>query len=140
MFGLYKKLENIWFKLPQKLRFLLVGGFNTVFSYGLFAFMVTLLLIPYKIALVIGYVISTNISIFTQRYYVFRSFGNLKAEYIRAWEVYILIMFINYIAMYVMVDIMGINELIAQAFYAIFSTIFTYIAHRFFSFAVKNDN
>ena len=29
---LYLWAENIWFKLPQKLRFLLVGGFNTVFA------------------------------------------------------------------------------------------------------------
>ena len=31
---LYFEIENIWFKLPEKLRYLLVGGFNTVFAYG----------------------------------------------------------------------------------------------------------
>ena len=34
---LYLWAENIWFKLPQKLRFLLVGGFNTVFAYSILA-------------------------------------------------------------------------------------------------------
>jgi putative flippase GtrA len=34
---LYLWAENIWFKFPEKLRFLLVGGFNTVFAWSVFA-------------------------------------------------------------------------------------------------------
>lgn len=78
MIRLYRMLENVWFGWPQKLRFLLTGGFNTVFSYGLFVLMVAAIGIPYKIAIAAGYIISTNVSIFTMRYYVFRSKGSLK--------------------------------------------------------------
>ena len=134
----YKKIEDIWFKLPQKLRFLLVGGFNTLFCYGLFVLMVALNGISYKAALVVVYIISTNVSIFTQRYYVFHSFGNFKTEYIKAWGVYISVMLINYVAMYLMVDVWAINESIAQAIYTILITIFTYVAHRYFSFGHRD--
>ena len=137
MLNLYKRLENIWFKLPQKLRFLLVGGFNTVFSYSLFVIMVALLATPYKIALIICYIISTNVSIFTMRYYVFHSHGNLWHEYSKSWGVYLSILIINYIFMYIAVDICNINELVAQAIYTILITVFTYLMHKYISFAQR---
>ena len=134
MIKVYFILENIWFKIPQKIRFLLVGGFNTVFSFCLFAFMVSVLEISYKIAIVLGYIISTNVSIFTQRYYVFKSFGNLKQEYIKAWKVYITTMLLNYMFMYIAVDILNVNELISQAIFAIIIVIMTYIMHKYYTF------
>ena len=135
MIRLHKKIEDIWFKLPQKLRFLLVGGFNTIFSYLLFAIMVAGIKIPYQAALVVGYIISTNVSIFTQKYYVFHSLGNLRAEYIKACSVYLLVLLINYVAMYIMVEVCLIGELVAQAVYVMFITIFIYVAHSCFSFS-----
>lgn len=134
MIRLYRLLEKIWFGWPQKLRFLLVGGFNTVFSYGLFVLMVAAIGIPYKIAIAVGYVISTNVSIFTMRYYVFRSKGSLKKEYAKAWGVYLTTMLINYAAMYAMVDLGAVNELLAQGIYTVLITVFTYLMHKYFSF------
>lgn len=135
MIRLYHVLENIWFGWPQKLRFLLAGGFNTVFSYGLFVLMVAAIGIPYKIAIAAGYIISTNVSIFTMRYYVFRSKGSLKKEYAKAWGVYLTTMLINYAAMYAMVDLGAVNELLAQGIYTVLITVFTYLMHKYFSFA-----
>ena len=137
MFRLYKFIENIWFKVPQKLRFLLVGGFNTLFSYVLFAFLVAIIMMPYKIALVLNYIIAVNLSIFTMRYYVFRSFGNFLREYGKAWCVYLLVLILNYVSMYMMVDVYKMNELIAQAVYTFFITFFIYFMHKYVSFAKK---
>ena len=83
MIKLYRKIENRWFGLPQKIRFLLVGGFNTFLAYLLFVLFVAILQIPYRLSLIIQYVLTVNISIFSMRYYVFRSGGNLKDEYFR---------------------------------------------------------
>ena len=135
MIRLYRMLENVWFGWPQKLWFLLTGGFNTVFSYGLFVLMVAAIGIPYKIAIAAGYIISTNVSIFTMRYYVFRSKGSLKKEYAKAWGVYLTTMLINYAAMYAMVDLGAVNELLAQGIYTVLITVFTYLMHKYFSFA-----
>ena len=139
MIKLYKLVEGIWFMIPQKLRFLLVGGFNTVFSYLLFVFLVAVLQLPYQVALIINYVIAVNVSIFTMRYYVFRSFGNLMKEYTKAWGVYITVMLLNYVAMYIMVDVSEMNELIAQAVYTFFITFFIYFMHKYVSFAKPKD-
>ena len=139
MIKLYKFLENIWFLLPRQLRFLLVGGFNTVFSYVLFAFLIVIVNMPYKFALVLNYVIAVNLSIFTMRYYVFRSFGDFWKEYCKAWMVYVLVLFLNYVAMYTMVDIYKMNELVAQAVYTFFITFFIYFMHKYVSFAKKEN-
>ena len=123
----------------QKLRFLLVGGFNTVFSYLLFAFFVKIIEMPYQAALIINYIISTNVSIFTMRYYVFRSFGDLGKEYCKAFGVYLLILGLNYVAMYMMVDVWHMDELVAQAIYTVVITFFTYFMHKYVSFAKSKD-
>lgn len=135
MIGLYLAVEKIWFKLPQKLRYLLVGGFNTAAVYILFAAAVCWGKLSYQTAIILVYVIGVNVSIFTMRYYVFRSSGNLKREYVRAWSVYFVTMLINYAAMFVMVDVCAVNELAAQAVYTVCITILTYILHKYFSFS-----
>ncbi|MCI5544915.1 MAG: GtrA family protein [Azospirillum sp.] len=89
--------------------------------------------------IVVGKTSSSFVAIFTMRYYVFRSAENLKQEYIKAWGVYLSTMLLNYAAMFVMVDILNINQLGAQAFYTLFSVVFTYIMHKYFSFCRKNQ-
>lgn len=135
MLTCYKALEKIWFKLPQKLRYLLVGGFNTVFSYGFFALMILGADIPYQAAIFISYVVSVNVSIFTMRCYVFRSRGGLRHEYAKAWGVYLSVLLLNYVLMYVMVEAYGLNVLLSQAFCTAVITVFTYLLHKHFSFA-----
>ncbi|MBR1648361.1 MAG: GtrA family protein [Alphaproteobacteria bacterium] len=134
MIKLYKKLENIWFSWPQKLRFVLVGGFNTFFSYLLFVFMVEILKIPYKAAIIIGYIISTNLSVLTMRYYVFQSVNNLKKEYFKGWGVYLTMLALNYVFMFIAVDILRQNKLIAQAIYTVLAPVAVYFAHRDITF------
>ncbi len=137
LWGLYKKIENWWFSLNQKIRFLLVGGFNTVFAYGVFALLFAIGL-PYLIALIVQYFITINVSILTMRYYVFKSEGDFWNEYCKAWSVYVFMFLFNSIALSFLVEICHIQELYAQAIYLTVSTILTYILHKYFSFLHKN--
>lgn len=133
----YKALENLWFKLNQKIRFLLVGGFNTVFAYGVFAFLFALIGLPYSLALIVQYIVTVNVSIFTMRYYVFRSVGNFWAEYCKAWSVYIGMFIFNFASLAFLVEVCKIYELWAQGIYLVASTIITYLLHKYFSFYKK---
>ena len=138
LYELYFKIENFWFqKVPEKLRFLLVGGFNTVLAYAMYALLLEIIGLPYLIALVIQYFITVNVSIVTMRYYVFRSKGNIIAEFLKAWSVYIGLFFANTIGLSFLVEICKIDELWAQGIYLTFSTIVTYILHKYFSFRKK---
>ncbi len=138
LWGIYKKIENFWFKINQKIRFLLVGGFNTVFAYGVFAFLFAFIKLPYLWALIVQYFITINVSVLTMRYYVFRSEGNFLTEYCKAWSVYILMFIFNSVALSFLVEICHITELYAQALYLTISTILTYVLHKYFSFLHKN--
>ncbi len=136
LFELYFKIENFWFKcIPEKLRFLLVGGFNTVFAYMVYALLVFFM--PYWLALPVQYFITINVSVATMRYYVFRSHGNMLKEFAKAWSVYIGLLILNMVGLWALIDLLKINKFLAQALYLCFSTILTYILHKYFSFNKK---
>lgn len=134
MISLYCHIENLWFKIPQKLRFLLVGGFNTLVSYLLFVWFVDIIKIPYQLSLIILYFLTVNISIFTMRYYVFRSNGRLSAEYSKAWAVYLTLFLLNYAFLFLTADCLNLNILLAQALYVVLSTIITFLVHKYITF------
>ena len=134
MKNLYFLIENYWFKLPQQLRFVLLGGFNTLLSYLIFVFLIKIAAFSYQFSLIAQYLITVNISIFSMRYYVFRSTHSLKTEYSKAWSVYLLMPAFNYLFLYITIDRFQLNILLSQAAYTILSTAITYILHRFYSF------
>ena len=135
--------ENIWFKFPQKLRFLLVGGFNTVFAYAVFFALYWLFItlniwdfdkiVISNVALVVQYFITINLSFVTMRYYVFQSHENQKKELLKAWSVYVGLLFINAPVISFLIWL-GIHPLLAQALYLTFSTIITFLLHKYYSF------
>lgn len=137
MIELYKKIEQIWFKINQKIRFLLVGGFNTVFAYGVFVGLYQLAGLNYNLALITQYFITVNVSIFTMRYYVFQSSGNIAAEYAKAGSVYVGMYFFNAFALNFFVIVLKLGPVVGQALYLVVSTIITYILHKYFSFRNK---
>lgn len=149
---LYLITENFWFKFPQKLRYLLVGGFNTVFAYSILAILIwtyekinisnNLNLneeIIANLALFTQYVLCVNLSFITMKYYVFQSKGNWRAEFVKAWSVYIFLYLINAPIMTFLMVTMNLHALVAQAIYLIFSTIITYILHKYYSFRKKEN-
>lgn len=138
MIKLYRWLEKIWFqKIPQKLRFLLVGGFNTVASYLLFTGLYFLLNRQYILSVVLQYILSINISIVTMRYYVFQSHGSFIKEYLKAASVYAYLLVFNTAWLFVFIDAWHVNALVSQAGYLLVSTILTYLCHKHFSFKEK---
>ena len=149
---LYLWAENIWFKLPQKLRFLLVGGFNTVFAYSILALILWIFeninnstklgfasVLVANAALFVQYVITINVSFLTMRYYVFQSHGDWKKEFVKAWSVYLFLYLINSPILSFLMVIVGLSPLVAQALYLTFSTIATFILHKYYSFRQRTQ-
>lgn len=129
MMELYYKIERWWFaNFSEKLRFILVGGFNTVVSYLLFVGLN--LIFTYQWTLIITYGLAINLSIFTMRYYVFNSSGNLWQQYSKAWVTYLGMIGLNYVFLYVTIDIIGQEAWVAQAEYTLLSTIALYLMHK----------
>ena len=144
---LYLWAEKIWFHLPQKGRFLLVGGFNTVLAYVVlnvlnflfsiyFADSLSLVVIA-NMALVVQNILTINISFITMRYYVFQSHGPWFQEWLKAWTVYVPLCLVNSPTMTFMMVVFGWPVWLAQAVYLIFSTTLTFFLHKYYSFRKK---
>lgn len=150
----YKIIESIWFKINQKIRFILVGGFNTLTSFLLYYMFLYLTQGREQVSLLLMNIININISITTMRYYVFQSHGNFKQEYLKAFSSYIVLYFINtgLLAFFVKIvkikeklspqnilqEIPNLDKAIAQLCCIIIITILTFFVHKYFSFR-KND-
>lgn len=149
---IYKWAEGIWFPLPEKLRYLLVGGFNTVVSYTLLNLLDWLFgranasanwgyspEIIANAALIIQYLITINLSVLTMRYYVFQSHGDWRKEFAKAWSVYVFIYFINAPILTFLMLVFGLQTWSAQAIYLVFSTVITFILHKYYSFRKRGE-
>ena len=97
--NLFWKVWRFWFALPDKVRFVLVGGFNATVQYALYAL---ILLIwgesIYQTALVASWILSTFSSFATQKVFVFCTKGNLSVwirEYIKCLGVWVVSYGIN---------------------------------------------
>ena len=77
----------------EVLRYLLVGGFNTVFGYGLFALLNWLFTgrlgaYSYMYASFLASIISITVAFLGYKWFVFRTHGNYLAEWARCVGVY----------------------------------------------------
>lgn len=94
----------------QFARFLLVGGFNTVFGYGLFAALNWALtgIVPYGylLATVLSNLIAIAVAFLGYKWFVFRTKGNYLREWLRCLGVYGSSMVIGLIGMAVLVPIL----------------------------------
>lgn len=133
---LIHKILQIWFKIPDKIRFILVGGFNTVVSYFLFWLFYRICALYYNEAVTIQWLISVNISIFTMRYFVFRHTKNLWKEYIKGFKTYLILLLVNISWLTITDIIFHQNPLISQLIYIIISSAITYLLHKYYSFKV----
>lgn len=138
LIDLYLKLFAFWMRFPQKIRYLLVGGYNTVVSYALYALLLFFMDGQREqVALLGSFLISSVNSFWTQKIFVFQGKGKVHVEYIKclmSWGVsYVL----NVILLALFVDAMHINAYTAQFIALILVTINSYFLLKFFAFKEK---
>lgn len=120
----------------ERLRYLLVGIWNTVFGYFIGVLTLKLLGDTFHTvgATVVANVISITMSFLTYKTLVFRSKGSWVREYLRAYLVYGLTAILNIFLIWILVDFFVVNIWIAQ-FYSISITIFvSYLGHKCYTF------
>jgi len=134
MIKLWNKLLNFWFSFPQSIRFLLVGGFDTVVAFSFYSFLIYIG-IHYSLTLIINYCFSVSISIFNMRYFVYRSKNTFVKEYTKGWMTYLSTLLINYVYLFVAIDVFHIGAIKAQALYTVLITTYIYFMHKYFTFS-----
>ena len=128
---------NLWFKIPEKIRFLLVGGWNTLFALSLFSFL-TLMIKNYKLALIVSHFISVFHTFVNLRFFVFRA--NLKEgknfwkEYGKVNMVYSIYFILNFLLLWFFVDFLRLNPIPSQIIITCLLLVFSYFSNKHFTF------
>jgi putative flippase GtrA len=115
---------------------LIVGAWNTLFGYGLFAILQLTLggYVSYLLLLVFSTSIAILNAFIWYRRLVFRVEGHFFRDLSRFSVVYLVALGINLIALPVLVEAFGIPVLLAQAFVVTGTVLGSFLAHRNFSF------
>lgn len=140
LINIYWLLFNFWLKFPQQVRFVLVGGYNTVISYALYALILwcTNEKSP-QLALFFSFLISTVHNFFTHKIYVFNTKGNYLKEYPKCLFTWSTSYFFNTLLLAFFTKILNINPYLAQLFSATIVAINTYIWLKYFAFNRKSQ-
>ncbi|MGV8881083.1 MAG: GtrA family protein [Rhodoglobus sp.] len=127
-----------WLIADERVRFLIVGAFNTFFGYGLFVAFELLVgkHTSYFVSLYGSFVIAASVAFLLHRHFTYRvtGTGNIFIDFLRFQGVNFVALGVNTLVLPLFVEVFGINVLIAQALIVIITTLVSYFGHKFFSF------
>lgn len=121
----------------QRTRYLAVGGWNTVSSYALFVGLQLALgdVVHYLVLLVVTMVLSVLQAFVLHRRLVFRATdGAWPRQLLRFSEVYAVAFAVNLALLPVLVEVVGLPVLVAQAVLVITTVTASFVGHRRWSF------
>lgn len=127
-------IREIW--LNEKLRYLIMGAYNTFFGYSIFALLWILWERSLHYILIVGisHLISVTNAFVSYRIFVFRKKGNICGDFFRFNLVYLGVFIFNIMALPILIEGINIHPLLAQAFVVIVTVLASFILHRRFSF------
>ena len=131
---LYEK----WFEIPDKIRFLVIGGVNAGISYIIFILAVLLLGDKYyQICAALQWVISSFFSFTNQKIFVFCTKGNWIREYLKCCTTWLISYLLNALILEVLVKDCNLNVYIAQILSIFSVSVLTYVLFKYFAFRGK---
>jgi putative flippase GtrA len=121
----------------QRVRFLLVGGVNTVVGYGLFALFQFSFghTIGYLGSLIAAYAIATFIAFTLHRRITFQvRGGRVLVEFLRYAGITVISLLLNAAILALLIELAHWNPYVAQAVSLVTTTIVSYVGHKWFTF------
>ena len=125
----------LYFKLPQQIRYLIIGLFNTIIGYAIFLLLYSSLnnKLHYNLILLSQYIITVNISYLNMKFLVFRTKENYKKEYIKNVITYISTYILNSLLLSSFL-LMKINIEISQFIVLSIIAVIIYFIHKNINF------
>ncbi len=133
---LVDKVKQHW----QVIKYLAVGGINTVVGLGVFAGLYLWLgeTLHYLVIAVVANIIAISNAFLLYRYVVFESRGNFVAEYFRTYLVYGVSALLGLLLLGLQVEVLGLHPILAQVVVIVVTVLFSYFGHSRFTFAQPN--
>ena len=120
----------------QEIRFIFVGGLNTLIGYGLYALFVYIG-INYLVSNTIATIIGVIHSFIWNKYFTFRSNKKIKDEVFKFISVYLISYTIGMITLYIIKDVFNISPYIAGLINLVITTLISFFGHKYISFNSK---
>lgn len=118
----------------QQIRFLFVGGLNTLVGYGSYALLLFLGL-NYFLANTISYIIGIIHSYIWNKKFTFKSNNKSILEVIKFVFVYVINYLIGLGFLSLFINVFNVNEYIAGVLNLVVTTLISYFGHKYFSFS-----
>lgn len=120
----------------EKLLYLVVGGWNTLFTYVSFSALYYLLhgQLFSSVILFLSYALSSINGFLGFRYVVFKSKGHPVVEYLKFQLVWIPLLAINLVALPLMLAYTSLNAYVVQALFAVSFLVIGYLGNKYFTF------
>ena len=128
MIKLIKKLFSY-----QPIRFLFVGGLNTLVGYGVYALLLYIG-VNYLIANTISTIIGVAHSYLWNRFFTFKSKNKALKEITKFVSVYIISYLIGMCTLYIFKDKLNISAYLAGLINLVITTLISYFGHKYISF------
>ncbi len=120
----------------EKIRYIAVGGWNTVFGLASFTLLYWLFskAVNYLLILVASNVVSITNAYICYKFLVFRTRGNYLREYLRFYVIYGAAFLGNIALMFILVSYLKMNPIASQGIIMFFIFACSYFGHKYFSF------
>jgi putative flippase GtrA len=124
----------------EQLLYLVFGGWNTVFGYGVWAMLQFGLgeRLPYLAIVVLSWPIAVLNAYVVYRYFVFRSRGPIARELPRFSLVYLATLLVNLAMLPVALRVLPFNIYVVQALFLAVVVVCSYLGHKYFSFGGRH--
>ncbi len=121
---------------PQKIRYLVTGGMNTVFGYAVSVATYHILLpqYPLLVAAVIANILAITFSFISYKIFVFKTSGSWLNEYLKSYIVYGGMAVYGIILLWLLVEKALLSIWLAQLVVTFSSVVISYIGHQRFTF------
>ena len=131
---------RFYLRRREQLLYLAVGGWNTVFGYGMWALLQFLLggTFHYLVIVVIAWPIAVLNAYLGYRYLVFRSTGSIVRELPRFALVYVVSLAIGLVLLPIGLELLPFNIYVVQALLTGAIVVGSYLGHKYFSFGLRS--
>lgn len=120
----------------KKKKYLIAGGVNTLFGYGIGVCSYELLDEYFNVFFigVVAYFVAITFSFVVYKIFVFKTVGNWISEYVRAHLVYGVVGLLGAMFLWFFVDVLNISIWIAQGLNVVCAAVISFVGHNKITF------
>ena len=122
------------------MKFLFVGGLNTAVGYGVFVLLI-LLNAHYIIAATVSHIVGVTNSYLWNKFFTFKNNKKISHQEISKFiVVYGVVYIVNLGLLWWLIDIRGLNPLVAQLINVVVIAIISFFGQKYWTFKMENQN